>query len=163
MTAGVVYWILNIVNSGANSTFTVSATPLNANPNSTAVALSTASGTVSTTVNPTDMYFNNPNGPQWPTTNSNTYSVVGGNTALYGSQVLANVAIGVAGAGTIWAESTGTKVAGIGTDFANSGATNTVVQYVASNGTPITLGYVSSNAQPNIQLSAATATGNFLN
>lgn len=119
LTAGTVYYILSVVNAGNNSTFTVSATPLNANPTSTPVSLSTASGTVATTVAPVDMYFNNPNGPEWPTTNSNTYSVVGGNTAQYGKQVLCNVAIGQDGTGTIFANTSSNVVVGLGTDFAN--------------------------------------------
>jgi hypothetical protein len=164
LTAGVLYWILQVVNAGNNSTFTVSATPLNANPNSTKVDLSATSGqTIATTVAPVDAYFNNPTGPQWPATNANTYSVVGGNTAIYGKQVLANVAIGVSGTGTLYTVSTSsTKVGGLGTDFATIGAGDTVIQYVQANGVPATLGYVSSNAQPNIEISNATATGNFL-
>lgn len=119
LVAGTLYWILKVVNAGNNSTFTVSATPLNANPTSTPVDLSTASGTVVTTVAPVDMYFNNPNGPQWPATNANTYSVVGGNTAQYGKQVLCNVAIGQSGTGTVFADTGSNVVVGLGTDFAN--------------------------------------------
>jgi hypothetical protein len=164
LVAGTLYWILQVVTAGANSTFTVSATPLNANPTSTKVDLSSTSGqTIATTVAPVDMYFNNPNGPQWPATNANTYSVVGGNTAQYGKQVLANVAIGQTGTGTLYTVSTSsTKVGGLGTDFATIGAGDTVIQYIQANGVPATLGYVSSNAQPNIEISNATATGNFL-
>ena len=163
LVAGTLYWILQVVNAGSNSTFYVSETPLNANPTSAKKDLSTASGSIVTTVAPVDMYFNNPNGPQWPATNANTYSVVGGNTAQYGKQVLANVALGVSGTGTIYTVSTSsTKVGGLGTDFANTGAASTVIQYIPANGVPTTLGYVSSNAQPNIEISNATATGNFL-
>jgi hypothetical protein len=164
LIAGTMYWILQVINAGANSTFTVSATPLNANPTSAKFDLSTTSAqTVATTVAPVDAYFNNPTGPQWPATNANTYSVVGGNTAIYGKQVLANVAIGQAGEGSLYTVSTSsTKVGGLGTDFATIGAGDTVIQYVQANGVPATLGYVSSNAQPNIEISNATATGNFL-
>lgn len=162
LTAGTLYWILKVVDAGANSTFTVSATPLNANPTSTPVDLSTASGTIATTVAPVDMYFNNPLGPQWPTTNANTYSVVGGNTAQYGKQVLCNVAIGVSGAGTLYATDDSNVVGGLGTDLGNVGA-DSIIQYVASNGTPITLGYVdTATGTANIEISNATATGNFL-
>ena len=163
LIASTMYWILEVVNAGDNSTFTVSETPLNANPTSTPFTLGTASGTVLTTIAPVDMYFNNPNGPEWPATNANTYSVVGGNTAIYGKQVLANVAIGQNGVGTLYTVSTSsTKVGGLGTDFANVGVASTVIQYIPANGVPTTLGYVSSNAQPNIEISNATATGNFL-
>lgn len=157
LTAGTTYWILKVINSGNNSTFTVSATPLNANPDYTAKTLTTASGSISTTVVPVDTYFNNPNG------SANTYSVVGGNTAIIGNQVLCNVAIGVNGAGTLYASTTSPVVGGLGTNFATSGAAeSTVVQYIPANGVPTTLGYVSSNAQPNVAISNATATGNFL-
>ena len=163
LIAGTMYWILQVVNSGNNSTFYVSETPLNANPTSAKKDLSTASGTIVTTIAPVDMYFNDPAGPQWPATNANTYSVVGGNTTQYGKQVIANVALGQTGNGTLYTVSTSsTKVGGRGTDFANAGATSTVIQYIPANGVPTTLGYVSSNAQPNIEISNATATGNFL-
>ena len=160
LVAGTTYWILAV--TGA-STFTVSATPLNANPTSTPVTLTTGTTASALSVGVVDAYFNNPTGPQWPATNANTYSVVGGNTAIYGKQVLANVAIGVNGTGTLYTVSTSsTKVGGLGTDFANTGTAATVIQYIPANGVPTTLGYVSSNAQPNIEISNATATGNFL-
>lgn len=142
LVAGTLYWILEVVNAGSNSTFTVSATPLNANPTSTKVDLSATSGqTIATTVAPVDMYFNNPIGPEWPATNANTYSVVGGNTALYGKQVLCNVALGQTGTGTLYASAGSNVVGGLGTDLANIGAAS-VIQYIASDGTPTTLGYV---------------------
>ena len=162
LVAGTLYWILRVVNAGNNSTFTVSATPLNANPTSTPVDLSTASGSIVTTVAPVDMYFNNPNGPQWPATNANTYSVVGGNTAQYGKQVLANVAIGQNGSGTLYASTGSNVVGGAGTDLGNIAA-DSVIQYIASNGQPVTLGYVdTATGVTSVEISNATATGNFL-
>ena len=133
LIAGTLYWILKVVNAGNNSTFTVSETPLNANPTSTPKDLSTASGSIVTTVAPVDMYFNNPNGPQWPSTNANTYSVVGGNTAQYGSQVLANVAIGVNGTGNVYASTSSNVVVGLGTDFANLATGSILFAINASN------------------------------
>lgn len=162
LTAGTLYWILKVVDAGNNSTFTVSATPLNANVNSTPVDLSTASGTVSATVAPVDMYFDNPNGPEWPATNANTYSVVGGNTALFGNQVLCNVALAQNGEGVLYASDSSNVVGGLGTDLGNISA-DTVIQYIAANGTPVTLGYVdTATGTANIEISNATATGNFL-
>ena len=160
LVAGTVYWILNIL---SDTTFTVSATPINANPTLTPVNLSTTSAqTVAATVAPVDMYFNNPTGPQWPATNANTYSVVGGNTALYGSQVLCNVAIGQAGTGVLYASNSSNVVGGLGTDLGNVAA-DSVIQYVAANGAAITLGYVdTATGTANIEISNATATGNFL-
>jgi hypothetical protein len=158
LIAGTLYWILKVVNAGNNSTFTVSATPLNANPNSTPVDLSTASGTVATTVAPVDMYFNNPNGPQWPATNANTYSVVGGNTALYGKQVLANVCIGLTGAGTITVADDSANIDGVGTDLANTLSNGAIVY----NTDGVILGTVAdiANANATFATFAANATAN---
>ena len=83
----------------------------------------TTGQSVSASFNVVDAYFNNPlGGAGFPTTNSNTYSVVGGNTAIIGKQVLAQVAIGVNGTGTLYtpvAVNTSTVIAGVGTDLAN--------------------------------------------
>jgi hypothetical protein len=163
LTTGRLYWILQVINAGANSTFTVSDTPLNANPNSVKVDLSTTtSQTVSTTVAPVDMYFNNPTGPQWPATNANTYSVVGGNTALYGKQVLANVAIGVNGTGTIFANTSSNIVVGFGTDFANI-RTGTVLFDVNPSGS-VTLVGTATSTKGNLAVVVAntTVSGNII-
>lgn len=122
LTGGTMYWILQVLNAGNNSTFTVSSTPLNANPTYTPVNLSTAGGlTVAATVAPVDAYFNNPNGGVgYPATNANTYSVVGGNTAIYGTQVLCRVAISQNGVGTITVSDGSPNIDGVGTDFANT-------------------------------------------
>lgn len=119
LVAGTTYWILQVVNAGANSTFTVSATQLSANPTYTAFTLADAGPvTVAASVGVVDAYFNNPNGGAgYPATNANTYSVVGGNTAIYGSQVLCQVAIGQSGTGTISASTASTTVTGTGTLF----------------------------------------------
>jgi hypothetical protein len=122
LTGGVMYWILEVLNAGNNSTFTVSATPLNANPTYAKVNLTTTtSQTVAATVAPVDAYFNNPNGGAgYPATNANTYSVVGGNTAIYGTQVLCRVAIAQNGVGTITVDTGSPNITGVGTDFANT-------------------------------------------
>ena len=138
LIAATTYYILKI--TGA-STFTVSATPLNANPTSTPVTLTTGTTASALSVGVVDAYFNNPTGPQWPATTANTYSVVGGNTAIFGKQVLANVAIGQNGTGTLYGSDDSDVVGGLGTDLANIAAAS-VIQYIASNGTPVTLGYV---------------------
>lgn len=160
MVTGRLYWILEILTA---NTFTVSDTPLNANVNNTPVNLSATSGqTVAATVAPVDMYFNNPTGPQWPATNANTYSVVGGNTALFGSQVLCNVAIGQSGTGTLYGSTGSNVIGGLGTDLGNIAA-DSVIQYIAANGQLVTLGYVdTATGTANIEISNATATGNFL-
>lgn len=120
MTAGVTYWILEVVNAGNNSTFKVSETELSANPTYTPKNLTTAAATVSMSVGVVDAYFNNPNGGAgYPATNANTYSVVGGNTAIYGKQVLTQVAIGQAGTGTLVVENGNTTVTGTDTVFSS--------------------------------------------
>jgi len=122
LVAGTTYWILQVVNAGANSTFTVSATQLSANPTYTAFTLADAGPvTVAATVGVVDAYFNNPNGGAgYPATNANTYSVVGGNTAIYGSQVLCRVAIAQNGVGTITVADDSPNINGVGTDLANT-------------------------------------------
>lgn len=121
LVAGTTYWILQVLNAGNNSTFTVSATQLSANPTYTPFNLGTAGPvTVAATVAPVDAYFNNPNGGAgYPATNANTYSVVGGNTSIYGTQVLANVCIGQSGVGTVFASTSSDIVTGLGTNFAS--------------------------------------------
>ena len=143
LVAGTMYWILQVVNSGNNSTFTVSATQLSANPTYAKFNLATVAGPVAVkaTVNVVDGYFNNPNGGVgYPATNANTYGVVGGNTAIYGSQVLARVAIGIAGNGTITANTASTTVTGVGTAFNTQLAAGTALQTT----TGVDLGFVSS-------------------
>ena len=154
LVAGTTYWFLQIL---SDTTFTVSATPLNANPDYTPVNLSAAGPvTVSATVGLVDSYFNNPAGT------ANTYGIVGGNTAFYGNQVLANVAIGRNGTGTLYASDSSNVVGGLGTDLANVAA-NSVIQYVDTTGSLVTLGYIdTATGTANIEISNATATGNFL-
>ena len=162
LTAGTLYYILKVVNAGSNSTFTVSATPLNANPTSTPVSLTTASGSISTTVAPVDMYFNNPNGPQWPATNANTYSVVGGNTAQYGKQVLCNVALGVNGTGNVYASTSSNVVVGLGTDFANV-ATGTILFAINASNVQQLLGTTTSTkGDLTVAVANTTASGNVI-
>lgn len=117
LVAGTTYWILQVVSS---TTFTVSATQLSANPTYTPVTLTTGTTASQLSVGVVDAYFNNPvSGAGYPATNSSTYGVVGGNTAIYGKQVLCNVAFGVNGTGTVFASTSSNVVVGLGTDFAN--------------------------------------------
>jgi hypothetical protein len=130
LVAGTTYWILKITGASA---FTVSATPLNANPTYTPVNLSATTGqSVAASVGVVDSGFNNPAGI------SNTYGVVGGNTAIYGSQVLCSVAIGQTGTGTIATASTSTTVTGVDTEFTTELAVGSVL--TLSDGTLV--GYV---------------------
>lgn len=119
LVAGTTYWILEVLSA---TTFTVSTTDLSANADRTRATLtSTTSQSVAATVAPVDLYYNNPEG------SANTYSVVGGNTAIFGNQVLANVCIGIEGEGTISCSDDSANLDGVGTDFANTFADGTIV------------------------------------
>jgi hypothetical protein len=168
LVGGTTYWILSVVNSGNNSTFTVSATPLNANPTNTAFNLGTTSAqTVALTIGLVDSGFNNPDGSN-TATNSTSYGAVGGNTSIYGSQTLVRVAIGQTGTGTIYTNSANANVFGVGTDFTGELSAGSALQVAVANpnGTTdyVNLGFVTSSVAglANIELSNATATGNFL-
>lgn len=159
LIAGTTYYILQV--TGA-STFTVSETPLNANPTYTAVTLTTGTTASQLSVGLVDSGFNNPTG------SSSTYGVVGGNTGIYGSQTLTRVAIGVAGTGTLYASSGNANIFGTGTDFANTLSAGSALQVASANinGSTdyVNLGFVSGSVAgyANIELSNATATGDFL-
>jgi hypothetical protein len=125
LVGGTTYWVLRVLST---TTFTVSATPLDANPTLTPVNLSAAGPvTVSLTVGVVDSGFNNPTG------SANTYSVVGGNTGIYGPQVLAQVAIGINGTGTLYSATNTAYVTGIGTDLANTLSVGSAIQVASAN------------------------------
>ena len=132
LTANTTYYVLTVIDA---NNFTASATDLSANTSRTAVTLTdTTGGSVSASVGVVDAYFNNPvGGAGFPATNANTYSVVGGNTAIIGKQVLAQVAIGVNGTGTLYSATNTAYVTGIGTDLANVLSVGSVVQVASAN------------------------------
>ena len=137
------YWILEVIDA---NNFTVSATDLSANTTRTPVALAdTTGGSVAMSVGVVDAYFNNPlGGAGFPATNANTYGVVGGNTGIYGSQVLPRVAIGISGTGNIYSSNASALVYGAGTDFANTLSTGSAIQAVAADGTTTNLGFATA-------------------
>lgn len=148
LVAGTTYWILNV--TGA-STFTASATPLNANPTYTPVNLSGTTGqTVAASVGVVSSGFNNPSGI------SNTYGVVGGNTAIYGDQVLCSVAIGQIGTGTISTLTTSNAVTGVGTQFNTQLAVGSVLTTQAN----VLLGYVANIGNATTLTMAANSAAN---
>lgn len=157
LIAGTTYWILQVIDP---NNFTVSATELSANPTYTAFTLADTTGTtVAASVGVVDNGFNNPEGT------ANTYGVVGGNTAIYGNQVLARVAIGVNGTGTIYTDSGSAIVAGLGTDFANvAGLTaGSAIQTVDPiTGATTDQGFISSVAAITEAITDTVATGNFV-
>ena len=166
LTAGVTYFVNTIL---TNTTFNVSATQLSVQPQVMATMTDTSSGTVKMSVGVVDAYFNNPTaGAGFPATNANTYGVVGGNTGIVGSQVLTRVAIGIAGNGTLYTSSANANVFGVGTDFTSQLSAGSALQVAVANTNGSTdyvnLGFVSGAVAgyANIELSNATATGNFL-
>lgn len=133
LVAGTIYYISSIL---SNTTFSVAETQPSVQPQVMATLTNTSGGSVKASVAVVDAYFNNPvGGAGFPATNSNTYGVVGGNTGIYGKQVLTSVAIGVNGTGTLYTPltvNTSNVVAGVGTDLANL-ATGAALQVAVAN------------------------------
>lgn len=169
LTANTTYWILTVIDA---NNFTVSATDLSANTTRTAVTLSdTSGGSVSASVGVVDAYFNNPvSGAGFPATNANTYSVVGGDTSIIGSQVLPRIAIGVAGTGTLYSDLTADNSAvvyGVGTDLANTLSTGSAIQVVLPTGGAssniVNIGFATSTfGTTTVAVANTTATGNVI-
>jgi hypothetical protein len=132
LTANTTFFILAIT---GNNTFTVSSTQLSVQPQVSPSLTNTSGQSVKASVGVVDAYFNNPNGGDgFPATNSNTYSVVGGNTSIIGKQVLARVAIGIAnGDGTIYGDTGNTNIYGQGTDLANTFSVGSAIQVASAN------------------------------
>jgi len=161
LTAGVTYFINSIL---SNTTFDVSATQLSVQPQVMATLTDTSSQTVSMSVGVVDAYFNNPlGGTGFPATNANTYGVVGGNTAIVGSQVLAQVAIGINGTGTLYtpvAVNTSNVVVGVGTDLANlttGAALQVAVANINGSTDYVDLGFASAT-KGNVSVAVANTT-----
>ena len=133
LVAGTIYYISSIL---SNTTFSVAETQPSVQPQVMATLTNSSGGSVKASVAVVDAYFNNPvGGAGFPATNSNTYGVVGGNTGIYGKQVLTSVAIGVNGTGTLYTPltvNTSNVVAGVGTDLANL-ATGAALQVAVAN------------------------------
>ena len=131
LTANTTFYILAIT---GNNTFTVSSTQLSVQPQVSPTLTATTGQSVLASVGVVDAYFNNPNGGAgFPATNANTYSVVGGNTAIIGKQVLAQVAIGINGTGTLYSATNTAYVTGIGTDLANTLSVGSAIQVASAN------------------------------
>jgi hypothetical protein len=161
LVANTTYYINTIT---GNNTFTVSTTDLSVQPQVLATLTTTTSQSVKASVGVVDAYFNNPvGGAGFPATNANTYGVVGGNTAIVGKQVLAQVAIGVNGTGTLYTPltvNTSTLVVGVGTDLANL-ATGAALQVAVANNNGSTdyidLGFASAT-HGNVTVAVANTT-----
>jgi len=167
ITANTIYYVNSIL---SNTTFDVSETQLSVQPQVIPTLTDETGQSVSVSFNVVDAYFNNPTaGAGFPATNANTYSVVGGNTAIIGNQVLAQVAIGINGTGTLYtpiAVNTSNVVAGVGTDLANL-TTGAAIQVAVANinGSTdfVNLGFASAT-KGNVTVAVAntTVTGNVI-
>ena len=156
LVAGTTYYVNSIL---TNTTFNVSATELSVQPRVMATMTDSSGGSVKASVAVVDAYFNNPvGGAGFPATNSNTYGVVGGNTGIYGKQVLCNVAFGVNGTGTVFANTSSNIVVGLGTDFANL-ATGTKLFAVGTDGSVNLLG-TGSATKGNLTVALANSAAN---
>jgi len=156
------YYILTVIDA---NNFTVSATDLSANTTRTAVTLADTTGqSVAMSVGVVDAYFNNPEGGAgFPATNANTYGVVGGNTGIYGSQVLPRVAIGISGTGILYAATDTAYVTGIGTDLTNTLSVGSVIQVASANVNGTTTDYTTlgfANTVPGLTTVAVANTQN---
>lgn len=169
LTGGTTYYVLEVVSTGASSTFTVSSEPLSANPTYTKVNLTTAAGlTVALSFNLVDTGFANPaTAAASGGTSTNpgaTYGVVGGNTTLYGSQTLVRAAIGISGTGTIYTSTGTADVYGSGTDFSNTVSAGSAIQIISQQtGNATNVGFVSSiGGYITEAVTSTTATGDFV-
>jgi len=153
----------------SNTTFSVSTTQLSVQPRVMASLSNSTGGTVKASFEVVDAYFNNPEGGAgFPSNNANTYGVVGGNTAIVGSQVLPQVAIGISGTGIIYGDTANLNVYGAGTDFANTLSVGSAVQILQPTGipgqtTPINVGFVDTNTgYITVAVANTNATGNVI-
>jgi hypothetical protein len=129
LVAGTTYFVNSIL---SNTTFDVSATQLSVQPRVMATLTDTSSQTVSVSFGVIDSGFSNPDGSN-TATNSTSYGVVGGNTAIAGKQVLTRVAIGINGTGTLYSATDTAYVTGIGTDLANTLSVGSAIQVASAN------------------------------
>jgi hypothetical protein len=165
LTANTIYYVNNIL---SNTTFDVSQTQLSVQPQVIQTLTDTTGGSVSVSFNVVDAYFNNPlGGVGFPSTNSNTYSVVGGNTAIIGKQVLAQVAIGISGTGTLYGDTGNLNIYGSGTDFANTLSVGSAIQVASANNNGRTdytnVGFVGTNTgYVTVAVANTVATGNVI-
>ena len=161
ITANTIYYVNSIL---SNTTFDVSQTQLSVQPQVIPTLTDTTGQSVSVSFNVVDAYFNNPvGGVGFPSTNANTYGVVGGNTAIIGSQVLAQVAIGINGTGTLYtptAVNTSAVVVGVGTDLANlttGAALQVAVANINGSTNYVDLGFA-SGTKGNVSVAVANTT-----
>jgi len=159
LVAGTIYWVYSIID---DNNFVASDTSPQILTSAPFQLADTTGGSVSATVGIVDSGFNNPDGSN-TATNSTTYGVVGGNTGIYGPQVLPRVAIGIAGTGNIYSSSASALVYGAGTDFANTLSTGSAIQAVDADGTTTNLGFATATfGYVSVAVANTLVSGNFI-
>lgn len=166
LTGGTTYYINAIT---GNHTFTVSTTQLSVQPQVLATLSTTSAQTVKATVGLVDYAFNNPNNSNTsaPSGSTQSFGVVGGNTAQYGKQTLVAVAIGQNGEGGLATDSGSSQFFASVDSLANIAAGTVIQANVANiNGTStdlVTLGTVATvDAGVLLAITNTVATGNFI-
>ena len=166
LVGGTTYYINAIT---GNHTFTVSTTQLSVQPQVLATLSTTSAQTVKATVGLVDYAFNNPNNSNTsaPSGSTQSFGVVGGNTAQYGKQTLVAVAIGQNGEGGLATDSGSSQFFASVDSLANIAAGTVIQANVANiNGTStdlVTLGTVATvDAGVLLAITNTVATGNFI-
>jgi hypothetical protein len=114
LIAGVIYWVNKIL---SGTTLTALVNHPSVQPQVSPTLTNTSGQTVALSVNVVDSGYSSPAG----------YGIVGGNTSIFGNQVLITALIGIAGDGTITVADNSPNIVGVGTDFANTLSDGTVV------------------------------------
>lgn len=145
LTAGTTYFVNEILTS---TTFTALVSSPSVQPQVSPTLTTTTGQSVLVSVNIVDSGFGNPSG----------YGVVGGDTSIYGNQILIRCAIGLAGEGTISCADDSPNLLGVGTDLVNTLSDGSVV--TTADG--IVLGYIDdiNNANATFATFAANAAAN---
>jgi hypothetical protein len=114
LVGGTTYWVKEIL---SGTTFSALVNHPSVQPQVSPTLTTTTGQTVALSVNVVDSGYSNASG----------YGIVGGDTAIYGNQVLITAAIGQAGTGTITCATGSPNLDGAGTNFANTLTNGTVV------------------------------------
>lgn len=143
LTAGTTYFVNEILTS---TTFTALVSSPSVQPQVSPTLTTTTGQSVLVSVNIVDSGFGNPSG----------YGVVGGDTSIYGNQILIRCAIGLAGEGTISCADDSPNLLGANTTFDTQLSAGSVV--TTADG--IVLGYIDNVANATFATFAANAAAN---
>lgn len=140
LVAGTTYWVKEIL---SGTTFTALVNHPSVQPQVSPTLSTTSGGSVALSVNVVDSGYSNASG----------YGIVGGDTSIYGNQVLITAVIGIAGDGTISCADDSPNLSGVGTDFANTLSDGSIV--TTADGT--VLGFIDDIANANATFATFSA------